>query len=206
MSGRTPSYSSLTNTVGRDSLPVFPLTISVRRDSCGAIPSTTGTPCARQVIGGRLIECAPCSLTWMQSDWITSAASPPHGTFQRVQQRPSQDNGYRGPEHSFSKQCATSSATCPSSSKIWELLLRMYRHCVTNFDYPGRGFCSSPSMAIQITPTYQTTLSRTLSLTPGPMTTRQLESGTQNYPITSGRTSGAILGERRLKNPKLLRH
>src|SRR5215472_9571170 len=122
MSGPIRSCFCLTRIAGHDSLPVFPLIISAHRDSCGAIPSTTGTPCARQVIGGRLIECVPCSLTWMQSDWITSAASPPHGTFQRVHRRPSQDNGYRGPEHSFSKQCATSWATCPSSSKIWELL------------------------------------------------------------------------------------
>src|SRR5215471_4274747 len=206
MSGRTRSYFCLMSAAGRDSLQVYPLIISVRWDSCGAIPSTTGMLYARRVIDGRLIECVPCLRTWMRFDWITSAASPQHGTFPQVHQRPSQDNGYRVRLSSCLKRCVTRWDSCRSLSKIWELLLRMYRHCATSFNFPGHGFCSSPSTVIQITPIYPTTLARTQLLIPGPMTIRQLGNGMKNYPTTSGRTSGVISSARQVKNPKLLRH
>src|SRR5215467_1494200 len=206
MSGRTRSYSCLTSIAGRDSLPVFPLTISVRRASCGAIPSTTGTPCGQRVTVGRLTECEPCSLTWMRFAWITSAASRPHGMFQQAHQRPSPDNGYQGRAPIFLKQYETNWATCNSSSKIWELLLRMCRHCATNFNCLVPGFCSSPLTVIQITHTYRTTLSRTQLLIPGPMTMLQLENGTKNCLITSDRTFGLTSSARPATDLKLLRH
>jgi 4-alpha-glucanotransferase len=44
MSGRTLNYSCLTSSIGPDSSPEFLPIISARKDNCGAIPFTTGTP------------------------------------------------------------------------------------------------------------------------------------------------------------------
>ena len=63
MFGPTRSYSYWMSIAGHDSLPVFLPIISVPRDSCGAIPFTTGTCSAQRAIAGRLTEYVPGGLT-----------------------------------------------------------------------------------------------------------------------------------------------
>ena len=58
MFGRTLSYSCSMSSIGHASSPEFLPIISVRKDSCGAIPFTTGMPFVRLVIGGASIGCA----------------------------------------------------------------------------------------------------------------------------------------------------
>src|SRR2546428_2673325 len=137
MSGRTQSYSYSTSIAGHASLLVFLPTISARRDSCGAIPFTTGMRFAQPAIDGRSPGCVSCWLTWMRFAWITSADSPQRGTFQWAHQRLSPDDGCRGRVLALSKRCTKNWATCRLSSKIWVLSLRTCRHCVINFNCQG---------------------------------------------------------------------
>src|SRR5215470_14975120 len=103
MSGRIRNYSCSTSSAGHASLPVCLPTISAPRDSCGAIPFTTGMRFAQPVIAGRSTACVPCSLTWMRFALITSAVSRPHGTYPRVHSRLRPDHGCQGWAPAFSK-------------------------------------------------------------------------------------------------------
>ncbi len=100
-----------------------------------------------------------------------------------------------GPARTFFRLCLGSWAACPSSSKISESLLRMFGHCVTNFNFREHGFCSLLSTVIPTIHTCLTTSSATLSSTPAPMTTRQLGSGMKNCLTISARTSGTTSSE-----------
>src|SRR6266478_237902 len=127
------------------------------------------------------------------------------GTFPRVRQQLSPDNGCRVLASTFSKQCTRNWVTSRSSSRIWELSLQMFRHCVTNFNFRGLEFCNSPLTVTQTIHICRTTLFPTQSPIPARTTTRQLGNGTKNYPTTSDKTCGITRSARREGVTKLLR-
>src|SRR5712692_4943725 len=142
----------------------------------------------------------------MRFAWTTFADSQLRGTFPQVRQQLSPDNGYLAREPTSSEQCKKNLATCRSLSKIWALSLRMFRRCVTNFNFRGLEFCSSPLTVMKKIHICRTTLLPTRSPIPARTTTRQLGNGTKSYPTTSGKPCGAISNARWVKALKLLRH
>src|SRR6266404_209629 len=125
----------------------------------------------------------------MRFGWTTFADLQLRGTFPQVRQQLSPDNGYLAREPTSSEQCKKNLAPCRSLSKIWESSRRMFRHCVTNFNFRGLEFCNSLLTVMQTIHICRTTSSPTRSPIPAPTTTRQLGNGTKSYPTTSGKTS-----------------
>ena len=152
---------------------------------------------AQPATDGPSTGCVPCWLTWMRFGWTTSADLRPPGTCPRARQRPRRANGCRVRVRTFSKLYRRVGWPTVHRRRSGTYYSGCPRRCATNFNFREHVFCSLLSTVIPTIHTCHTTLSATLWSTPARMTMRQLENGTKNCLIISGRTSGITSSERR---------